>query len=147
MDKVTQKVTFNAEVMWANLHVRNEMSGKYQVDLTQLSKAAVEKLEELGITVKHKDEVGFFITCKSDKYPIVAQLPDGTQLKEDIKVGNGSKARCTIEPYAWTFKNKKGKSASLRKLVITDLKVFSPDSDDGEVVDEGSIEEMESDVL
>lgn len=147
MEKTTDRVTFNAEIMWAALQQRNEMSGKYQVDLCQLSKAAVDKLEAMGITVKHKDENGFFITCKSDKFPIVAQLTDGTQLKEDIKVGNGSKAKATIEPYAWTFKNKKGKSASLKKLVITELRVYSPGSaDDGDDVD-GTIEELESDVL
>lgn len=148
MEKTTDRVTFAAEIMWANLHQRNEMSGKYQVDLCQLSKAAVAKLEEIGIAVKHKDEQGYFITCKSDKFPIIAQLPDGTVLNEDTLVGNGSKAKATIEPYAWSFKNKKGKSASLKKLTITDLKVYTRGGggDDGEVID-GDIMDMESDVL
>lgn len=147
MDKNTEIVTFNAQVMWANLHQRNEMSGKYQVDLCHLSKAAVDKLESMGISVKHKDEQGFFITCKSDKFPIFAVNPDGSQISETIKVGNGSKAKATITPYSWTFKNKKGKSASLKKLVITDLIEYRQGAvEEGENVD-GAIEELESDVL
>jgi hypothetical protein len=38
-----------------------------------------------------------------------------------VKVGNGSKAKAVINPYEWKYKNKKGVSPSLRKLVITEL--------------------------
>jgi hypothetical protein len=137
-----------AELMWAFLDSRNEMSGAYQVDLCNLSKAAVDALAEQGIEAKHKDGKGFFITGKSANYPIEAQLPDGSRLPEGIKVGNGTKATAVIGAYSWTFKNKKGVSPSIKKLVITDLVEFK--RDDGDVVsidDDGSIEDLESDVL
>lgn len=147
MEKNVDRVTFNAEIKWAFLNERNEMSGKYQVDLCNLSKAAVERLEELGIVAKHKDDNGFFITCKSEKFPITAQRTDGSVIGGEIKVANGSKARATIQPYSWSFKNKKGKSASLVKLVITELIEFKKGAvDDGDNVD-GDFDDLESDVL
>jgi len=57
-------------------------------------------------------------------------------LVEDV--GNGSKAICMIGSYAWTYKNKKGVSPSLAKLVITDLV---------EYVGGGSISADDEDVL
>ena len=42
-------VTINADIMWASLNEPNRMSGKFQVDLTQLSKAAMEALEMMGL--------------------------------------------------------------------------------------------------
>jgi hypothetical protein len=44
-------------------------------------------------------------------------------------VGNGSKAIALIAPYEWKFKNKKGVSASLKKLVITDLVKYEAKDD------------------
>jgi hypothetical protein len=40
-------------------------------------------------------------------------------------VGNGTKAVCVLGAYSWTFKNKKGVSPSLKKLVITDLVTYN----------------------
>ena len=42
---MTEKVKIKATLEWANLSVPNEMSGKYQVDLCNLSKEAVEAIE------------------------------------------------------------------------------------------------------
>lgn len=107
-----------ADIMWANLDRPNEMSGKYQVDLCNLSQAAVKALSSLGITPKEKEDKGFFITCKST-LPIHAYDMDGNLLEE--RVGNGSKAIAMIGPFAWKFKNKEGVSPSLKKLVVEEL--------------------------
>jgi hypothetical protein len=48
---------------------------------------------------------------------------DGEEITEEI--GNGSKAKALVTPYEWKYKNKKGISASLIKLVITDLVEYS----------------------
>ena len=48
-------VTVNAEMMWSSLQEVNRMSGKYQVDLANLSKAATEALEMMGLNVRQKD--------------------------------------------------------------------------------------------
>jgi hypothetical protein len=98
------------------------MSGDYQINLCNLSEAAVEAFEEMGIPVQtgegKKEEMGKYITCKSKK-PIKVFDADGDEITEAI--GNGSKGKAIVGSYDWTFKNKKGTSASLGKLVITDL--------------------------
>jgi len=116
---MTDQIKIRATVMWAYLDKPNEMSGKFQVDLCELSDKAVLGLEELGIEVKSKDGKGKFITCKSQR-PIFAYDDGGTQLNGTI-VGNGSKAACLVNTYDWTFKGKQGKGAGIKKMVITDL--------------------------
>lgn len=113
-----QAVKLKAEVMWAQTTKVNEMSGKYQINLTKLSDAAVEALEQLGIDVKEKEDQGKYITCKSAK-PIKVFDEDNDEITEAI--GNGSKAKAIITAYEWKYKNKKGVSPSLKKIVITDL--------------------------
>ena len=106
--------------MWAYLNKKNEMSDKYQVDLCQLSEKAVEALEKLGITVSFKADKGHYITCKSGN-PIRIFDEGGSELANDLPVGNGTQGNASIGIYEWEFKNKKGISPSLRKLVITKL--------------------------
>lgn len=118
-----EAVKVKAEVMWAFLNKPNEMSGKYQVDLCNLSDKAVDALEEMGIEVKTKEGKGKYITCKSQR-PIAAYDDGGSLLEGDI-LGNGSKAAAVITPYAWSFKGKKGVSPSLRKMVVTELVAYS----------------------
>ena len=115
-------IMINADLFWANLAQVNEMSGKYQVDLSNLSDSAVEALEERGITVSNKqDERGNFVTAKS-KNPIRAYNTPGDELA--VMVGNGSKAKVGVSYYDWEFKGKKGRSVSIIKLIITDLEEY-----------------------
>lgn len=116
-----ETVKLKAVVMWCQNKEPNEMSGKHQIDLTQLSDAAVEALEAMKIDVKEKEGVGKYITCKSAR-PIKVLDIDGDEIQE--KIGNGSKAKCIVSSYEWKYKNKKGVSPSLQKIVITDLVEF-----------------------
>lgn len=111
-------VKIKCEVFWAQLDKMNDMSGKYQVNLGKLSDKAVEALEAMGLSVNEKEDMGKFIVCKSNSI-MRAYDTDNDLVTE--KIGNGSKAKAIIKPYEWTYKNKKGKSPSLIKLVITDL--------------------------
>jgi len=128
------KVKINAKVEWAFLNSPNEMSGKYQVDLCNLSPKAVDALQGLGITIQYRDDKpgkGSYITCKSSN-PIKAYDEAGMPLGTDVSVGNGSGATALVGFYEWTFKSKKGVSPSLNKLVITDLIEYGGnDADDG----------------
>lgn len=133
------RVKIKADIMWAYLDRMNDMSQKYQVDLCNLSDAAVSALEGLGIRVAQKEGKGYYITCKS-KNEIRAYGSDGDEIEGKI-VGNGSKAVALIEPYAWTWKNKEGVSASLKKLVITDLQKFESD------VEQVTIQEDDDEIL
>tara|TARA_R110000803_G_scaffold111600_1_gene180042 strand:- start:539 stop:943 length:405 start_codon:yes stop_codon:yes gene_type:complete len=119
---MADQIKIRATVMWAFLDKPNEMSGKFQVDLCELSDKAVQGLEALGIEVKNKEGKGNYITCKSQR-PIFAFDDGGSQLNGTI-VGNGSKAACLVNTYDWTFKGKKGVGAGIQKLVITDLKEY-----------------------
>ena len=119
---MSDKLKLKADVYWASLNRKNEMADAYMVDLCNLSDKAVAALEEMGISVQEnlekKPEQGKYITCKSQR-PIKAFDTDNEEIVEDI--GNGSKAICMVGSYPWTYKNKKGVSPSLAKLVITDL--------------------------
>lgn len=114
-------VKVSAEVQWAFFDKPNEMSGKFQTDLCNLSDQAVKALESIGLAPRKREdkpEKGWFLTVKSN-YAIQPYAQDGSEIK-DI-VGNGSKAIALIKPYSWKWKNKEGVSASLAKIVITDL--------------------------
>ena len=136
MAETQTSIKVKADIMWAQLDKPNEMSGKFQVNLCNLSDAAVAALEEMGIVAPEKEGQGKYITCKSAK-PIKAFDSDGDEII-GVKVGNGSKAKAIVTAYEWKYKNKKGVSPSLRKLVITDLIEYgdagSVDLDDEEVL-------------
>ena len=123
---MSDKLKLKATVYWASLNRKNEMADAYTVDLCNLSDKAVAALEDMGISVQEnaekKPEQGKYITCKSQR-PIKAFDSDNDEIAEDI--GNGSKAICMIGSYPWTYKNKKGVSASLAKLVVTDLVAYA----------------------
>jgi len=122
-----KKLKIKCDIYWAQLNKMNEMSGAYQVNLCNLSDAAAEALEEMGLSVNQdsekKADMGKYITCKSKNKPMKAFDVDGDEITEDI--GNGSKAKALVGTYSWTYKNKKGVSASLIKLVVTDLVEYS----------------------
>ena len=125
-------VIINADAYWANLTTQNDLSGKFQLDLCNLSDAAVEKLQSIGLQVKNRDdkpEQGSFITPKSNN-TIKYYDTSGDDIT-GVLVGNGSKVKAVISAYDWTFQNRKGRSPSLKKLVITELVEFDPETDGG----------------
>jgi hypothetical protein len=123
-------------LMWAKLDKVDDMSGKYQVELTNLNQDHVAAISSLGVEVrnnKDKPEKGFYVTCKSTR-PMTALDKEGGILKQVI--GNGSKANVLLGSYDWTFKGKKGKSPTIAKMIVTDLKAFegSDDNDDDDLL-------------
>ena len=121
-------VKIQAEVQWAFFDKVNDMSGKFQCDLANLSTAAVEALESIGLAPRKREdkpEKGWFITAKSN-YEIKPFDKNGEEITD--AVGNGSKAIAMIKPYHWSWKNKTGVSPSLAKITITDLVVYNADS-------------------
>jgi hypothetical protein len=114
-----------AEIMWAFLDTPNQLSGKYQVDLCNLTKGAIEALKSMGVEVRSKadqPEKGSFITAKSVNYPIKTEDSDGNPIS--VKVGNGSKGIALLKPYEYSYKGKKGVGVGINKLVVTDLVVY-----------------------
>lgn len=124
----------NVELQWAYLEKKNDMSGKFQVDLANLSAENVEAVKKLRLDVKHrqdKPEKGFFITAKSVK-PITALDANGDRVIGSV--GNGTIADVRLSAYEWKSPvgNKTGRSPSIQKLVIRTLKEYKPEggSDD-----------------
>jgi hypothetical protein len=129
----------NVDLFWSCLKETNQLSGKYQVDLCNLNDAQVARLEEEGIVVRTKnDDRGYFVTSKSN-FPITPFTKDGQEIH--AKIANGSKADVLINPYSWTqpMTGKKGVSAGIAKLVITDLKEYHDDAVE-EIGDDADIE-------
>ena len=139
MSEEKKAIKLKADVFWCQHNKVNDMSGKFQLNLCNLSDAAVEALEDMGISVQtgedKKADMGKYITCKSEK-PIRVFDTDTDEITEAI--GNGSKGKAVVSFYSWTYKNKKGVSPSLKKLVITDLVEYSTasgiDADDEDVL-------------
>ena len=131
---MTDAVKVKADIMWAYLNKPNELSGKYQVDLCNLSDKAAKALEEMGLEIKQKEGKGNYITCKSTR-PIVAFDDGGSAIDGGI-LGNGSKAVALVGSYAWAYQRKKGVSPALRKLVITELVQYNGMSEDELSTDE-----------
>lgn len=131
---MTDAVKIKADIMWAYLNKPNELSGKYQVDLCNLSDKAAKALEEMGLEIKQKEGKGNYITCKSTR-PIVA-FDDGGSAIDSTILGNGSKAVALVGAYEWAYQRKKGVSPALRKLVITELVAYNGMSEEALAADE-----------
>jgi hypothetical protein len=130
MDNLAKPVKVKATLMWCNHNKVNEMSGKFQVDLCNLSDNAVTALEGIGLEVRKREdkpEKGFYITCKST-VPMKVFDAAGNDLN-NVAIGNGSTATAVVGAYSWSWKNKKGTSASLTKLVVENLVAY--DAPDG----------------
>jgi len=125
MNDLAKPVKIKATVMWCLHNKPNDMSGKFQLDLCNLSDNAVQALEGLGLEVRKREdkpEKGFYITCKST-VPMKVFDASGNDLN-NVAIGNGSTATAVVGAYSWTFKNKKGTSASLTKLVVDNLVAY-----------------------
>ena len=121
-------VKIAATVAFPSLTRTDQMSGKYSIQLANLSDAAAEKLEELGMNVKFKDDSygrGRFIECKS-KFPIdnskfqTVVDDQGLALDPDL-VGPGSKVEALLKTYEWKMGGNTGTSAYVTKLVVKEL--------------------------
>ena len=113
----------------------------YTIQLANLSDRATEKLEELGVKVKFKDDDynrGRFVQAKS-KYPIVHNGKqvvivdtDGNVVNADL-IGPGSVVRATVGAYSHRMSGQYGNGLRVYKLVVEELETGAVTND---VVDE-----------
>lgn len=124
----------NVELFWPALYERNKLSGKFQVDLANLTEDQVSKIETAGVNVRSKDdERGFFVTCKSKNYEITPYDTNGDVIGKDVLVGNGSRADIMVKPYSWKSPTgQSGVSLGIAKLVVTDLNRYVPEEAEAE---------------
>lgn len=89
---------------WSFLNTRNDLSGKYQVDLS-LNDKQVEGLERHGVNVRNKgDDKGDFVTAKSALYPIPTLDENNQAIGEGVAVGNGTIADVKVTLFPWEHK-------------------------------------------
>ena len=105
-----------------NLFEEDE-NGKYSLQIGNLSPAAVDKLESVGVDVKFKDEDkygrGMFIQASS-KYPFKPVDAEGNSL-EGMPIGYGSVVRARVTTYDWKYKQKSGTGVRVLTLVVDEL--------------------------
>lgn len=132
MSNLNPVIAVKATLFWPNLNVVNKKSGKYQVDLSNLSPAAVTALSERGINVRNKqDDRGDFITSKS-KYQIDPVTPEGDEVVETV--GNGTKATVKLRVKQGTHPEfGKYTIASILNLQVNELVAYEG-NDEGDDV-------------
>lgn len=117
----------NVELQWCCFNTTNDMSGKYQVDLVNLSPENVEKVESLGLVARFREDKpdkGRFIVPKSI-HPIVPVRTDGSIIND--AVGNGSRASVLMTYYIPKRKpvGAPDRSPSMLKITVNDLIVYN----------------------
>lgn len=103
----------------------NDDNDKYECTLGQLSDAAAAKLEELGIKIKEKDTMGKYIVGKS-KFLFEPVDEEGNPV-DVAQIGNGTKCFALVSSYRHKMSAKFGAAPSIKKLVITELKIYNPE--------------------
>jgi|TARA_B100001964_G_C14257524_1_gene613284 hypothetical protein len=120
---------------WSFLNKKNEMAGKYTLDVGQLNKDTIKELEKAGLNVRTKEvkegqpDRGHFITLKG-KFP--PRLVDSAMnpMNRDVIIGNGSQVRVSGEPYSGTNKFGDYTVFSWKTVQIIDLVEYAGNSDD-----------------
>ncbi len=116
-----------ATAFWFSFLEKNEMSEKYQVDISQLAEAQVDRLESMGVNVKNKgDDRGYFVTAKSSKF--APRVEDGDGFAMTDPVGNGSACTFVVKPYDYNFRGKSGIGLGLSKARVDDLVVYEKET-------------------
>lgn len=114
---------------------RSDYSGKYEVNLCNLSPAVVKALEkEHGVTqLRTEDEDhknhswGTFTVARSD-YPVRVLDSKKRPISEDVLLGNGTVVYASVNPYPWTYKSKKGVSLGCAGIQVIEFVEYSTDS-------------------
>ena len=130
MSEAIKPVKVSGQLFWANFmntHNKkfNEDNDKFECTLGGLSDKACEALKELGIKIKERDPMGNQVVAKS-KYVFEPVDEEGNPV--DIsKIRNGTKVVALVTSYRHKMSAKFGASPSIRKLIVTELKVYDPE--------------------
>ena len=128
---ITGQLYYASDMVQFNQYT--EASKKYLVKLGNLSPEDVAKVEALGVHVGENDNMGRFVTCKSN-FAIQPVDDDGKNI-DPKTIGNGSKATLVLATYEWKFAKKTGVAASAKRVVVTELVTYVPSAKVEEEVD------------
>jgi len=138
-------MVITGKAYWASIATPNttfDPDGIWTVDVGNLDKDSIDQLKNDGLTVKNKgDDRGDFVTIKRKvrrKDGQMNRTPDLVDAKKrqmtNTMIGNGSDVNVLYSTYDWEFKGRKGTSADLKSIQVTNLIPFS--SGDEETFDE-----------
>ena len=134
---------------WASITSPNttfDADGVWTLDVCNLDKKNIEMVKADGLTIKNKgDDRGDFVTVKrkvkrKDGNENAAPHVVDAQKRPLINtlIGNGSLVNVLYSTYDWEFKGRKGTSADLKSVQVTDLVPYdSGPQEDFDVVKDG----------
>ena len=143
---------------WASITTPNktfDIDGVWTLDVCNLDKKNIEMVKADGLTIKNKgDERGDFVTIKrkvkrKDGNENAAPNVVDAQKRPLINtlIGNGSIVNVLYSTYDWEFKGRKGTSADLKSVQLTDLVPYETGpKEDFEVVKDGYTSNEDSSV-
>lgn len=122
-------VKIGGELFWSNWMNNyntkfNEDNKKYECTIGNLSDSDCEALKSLGIQIKEKDTMGKYIVGKS-LYVFEPVDKDGKPV-DIAQIGNGTKVSALVSSYRHKMSAKYGAAPSIKKLIVNELKVYSP---------------------
>ena len=123
---------------WAFLNKKNEMAGKYTLDVGQLDAATVKELKDNGLNVRTKEskegqpDRGQFITLKG-VYPPKIVDSQLNPIPRDTLIGNGSLVRVTGKPFSGNNKFGDYTVFSWKTVQVVELVEYSGGGDDDEI--------------
>ena len=131
-------VKIGGELFWANWMNQyntkfNEDNKKYECTIGNLSDSDCEALKSLGIQIKEKDTMGKYIVGKS-LYVFEPVDKDGKPI-DIAQIGNGTKVSALVSSYRHKMSAKYGAAPSIKKLIVNELKVYSPAAAEEELDD------------
>jgi hypothetical protein len=129
-------MVISGKAYWASIATPNttfDPDGVWTIDVGNLDKAAIDQLKNDGLTVKNKgDDRGDFVTIKRKvrrKDGQMNRTPDLVDAKKrqmsNTMIGNGSDVNVLYSTYDWEFKGRKGTSADLKSIQVTNLIPYS----------------------
>ncbi len=129
-------MVISGKAYWASIATPNttfDPDGVWTVDVGNLDKTSIDQLKEDGLTVKNKvDDRGDFVTIKRKvrrKDGQMNRTPDLVDAKKrqmsNTMIGNGSDVNVLYSTYDWEFKGRKGTSADLKSIQVTNLIPYS----------------------
>ena len=151
-------VAIKATIAWPFLHKKSEMSGKYEVNLCNLTVAQAKKLVALGIPkarIRQEDkkklaereaegktvfDKGRYLVVKSGERYFTVSDNDKNVLPEDTVVGNGSVATVTVKAIPYQAYGG-GVMAGLGDIIIHEMVEYQAP----EEVEEDNTEEADDD--
>lgn len=121
--ELNESVTVRGVLAFPYLN-KEDNNGKFSLQIGNLSPAAVDKLESMGVDVKFKDGDkygrGMFISSSS-KYPFKPVTLDGAPVDPEV-VGYGSTVVATITTYPWSYAGKSGVGVRVLALAVEEAK-------------------------